>query len=130
MRGAVPLPRRALWLALGWCFIAAVWYLELTGSPPQPAIHLSDKFWHALTYFLLTAWFVQLYRGAAPQARVAVALAAMGMLLEVLQWVGGTRHFELLDELANSSGVLLAWLLARTGFAGWLEALDRRLPGA
>ena len=43
-----------------------------------------------------------------------VALIAMGVVIEFLQGWSGYRYFEYADMLANSTGVVLGYLLART----------------
>jgi len=54
----------------------------------------------------------------------------MGISLEFLQDWGGVRHFEVNDMIANSSGVLLAWVLVLTPFPGLLLWFEKRfVPG-
>ena len=42
-----------------------------------------------------------------------IGFIAMGVALEGLQRMTGTREYDLLDMLANSAGVLSGWLAAR-----------------
>ncbi len=49
----------------------------------------------------------------------------MGILIEVLQAMTPTRQFELLDMVANTSGVVLAWALAYTWFGGLLAKFEK-----
>ncbi len=99
-----------VWLAFGWLWVIVVLWLSLTPVPPQPlTFEYSDKFEHASAYLFLMSWFAAIYRG---RSRIvsAVSLAAMGVLVEILQGMSGYRYFEYADMVANGSGVLLAWL--------------------
>ena len=52
---------RTLWLAMGWFWIAVIFYLSLTPHPPEPAsFENADKLEHMLAYGLLMLWFCQL----------------------------------------------------------------------
>ena len=106
---------RQTWLLLGWVWIAAIAYFSLISHPPEP-IHFeySDTVEHALAYGLLMLWFCQPYQKLAHRIVLAVLLMALGVSLEFLQRMTGYRYFEYSDMLANSAGVLLGWVLART----------------
>lgn len=102
---------RRIWLALGWLWVAAILWLSLTPIPPQPlTFDYSDKLEHTLAYLFLMSWFAVVYCG---KRRIvsAVGLMTMGVLVEVLQGLSGYRYFEFADMIANSSGVLMAWLM-------------------
>lgn len=118
---------RTIWLALGWLLIAAVVYLSLTPSPPTVGASVNDKLSHLLAYGVLMSWFMPLYPARAARRRLAVGFIAMGVLIEVLQSLGGVRFFELADMAANTLGVLGAWLLASTPAARLLHRLQVRL---
>ncbi len=114
---------RNVWLALGWLWVAAVFYLSLTPHPPEPvSFSGSDKFEHALAYALLMLWFCQLY--GERRVRLFLAFAAMGGVIEILQGLSGYRYFEYADMLANASGALIGWGLARTGLGRVLTMLE------
>ena len=116
---------RTLWLIIGWALVALLWYGSLMPAPPKMDLDHGDKWGHLLAYFLLSLWWMQLYRRRAQQHLLALSFAAMGLVLEVLQGLSGIRFFELADLAANTLGVLCAWALAptRLGHAlSWLEA--------
>jgi len=118
----IGLSRKPLWLGLGWCLVALVVWLSL--KPPSEGMWLiNDKLAHVLAYFSLSAWFCQIYR---PRYRVALALLALGALLEILQGLSGYRVMSAADLLANSVGIILGWTLGyfHPGLLAWL---DRRL---
>lgn len=107
-------PTRALWLAAGWLMVAAVVWVSLTPTPPRgPDLPASDKLLHALTYFILAAWFGVLYPATRRLLAVGAALIALGAGLELAQGLGGIREPSWLDALANTLGAATGVLLAR-----------------
>lgn len=79
---------------------------------------------HGVTYLMLTAWFGQLHRSRGGRLGWAVAFAAMGAVLEVLQGLGGVRTASWADGGANAAGVACGWLLLRTRLSAglfWVE---------
>lgn len=116
---------RHAWLVLGGVWIAAIAYLSLAPHPPEPInFGYSDKLEHALAYGLLMLWFCQAYQKLAHRILLALLLVAMGVSMEFLQRMTGYREFDYVDMLANATGVLLAWALARTALGrigGMLE---------
>jgi VanZ family protein len=132
--GTVSARFRSIWLAFGWLWVAAILWLSLMPMPPQPlTFDYSDKFGHTLAYLFLMGWFAVVCRGRSRSA-AAAWLATMGVLVEMLQGLSGYRYFEFADMVANSGGVLLAWLMMnRFGdalVARWCEpekfAIERR----
>lgn len=106
---------RGSWLALGWMWVAAIFYLSLMPHPPEPVHFINaDKFEHALAYCLLMLWFSQVYRQRAARMLLAVLLLAMGVAIEYLQRETGYRTFDFADMLADAVGVLVGWAWART----------------
>ncbi|SCZ52548.1 VanZ family protein [Thiohalomonas denitrificans] len=123
------LNRKGLWLGIGWLIAAMMAWVSLMSAPPSFGFSLSgsDKVQHALAYMVLTGWFVQLYRSWPPRLLYAALFTAMGIGLEFLQGLGGIRHFEVADMLANTTGVLLGLALALTRFNNVIELIDDRI---
>ncbi|MGD9952261.1 MAG: VanZ family protein [Burkholderiales bacterium] len=96
---------RALALAGGWLYAAAIVFLSLTPSPPQPGFEYGDKLGHLLAYAMLMLWFAALHR--SPRARIAFGALwiGLGVALEFAQGATGYRSFELSDMAANALGV-------------------------
>ena len=86
-----------------------------------------DKISHVTSYFILMAWFAQLYHSLSHHIRWALFFILLGMVLEYLQALGGVRYFEWADMMANTGGVLLAFMLARTRFAFSLLWFERKI---
>ena len=123
----IPAPIPLKWLT-GWRWIAgllvaAIWILSLippTGIP-MPS---SDKSGHFIAYFVTMAWFILCYQQTTI---IAGALIGMGILLEFLQGLTGYRQFDLLDMLANSGGVMVAWSLILTPYPKTLGYVENYL---
>lgn len=115
-------------MALGWLCVAAVVYLSLTPSPPDP-VHAehADKLEHALAYGFLMLWFCQDYQRRTQRMLLAALLVALGVGMEFLQGLTGYRSFEYGDMLANSTGVLLGWAGAYTVLGQIGAMLESRL---
>lgn len=87
-------------------------YLSTTSSPPDTSvIQFGDKIFHTLGYFCLYFWFGQIYQ-TQHNWRPVVALIILGVTLEFVQNLSGYRTLEIADMLANTTGVLLGWVLA------------------
>ena len=105
-------PVRQAWLLSGWFWIGLVVYLTLTATPPQVDLGLdhADKLEHLAAYFWLMGWFAPLYSARRTRLTIAAALIAMGITLEFLQQLGGVRYLEFADMVANTAGVVTAFL--------------------
>jgi len=83
-----------------------------------------DKAGHLLAYATLMLWFAQLYRAGARRVLIAIAFVIMGIALEFVQLVEGTRTFDYFDMAANSFGVLLAYVAAPPRLPNFLRAVE------
>ena len=108
-----PLRHRRLWLGTWLAMVAAVVVLSLIPPPPLPpgAFEGIDKVEHVLGYFALSAMGSALFARMPTRARIAAALVALGVAVEIAQgqWTA-TRTPDLLDAVANTFGVLLGVL--------------------
>ena len=104
-----------LWLFLGLLLVALVFVGSLMSVPASvEPFMLPDKVLHTLAYACLMAWFAQIYRHDLTRLLLVIGLIIMGIGIEFIQGMFSHRHFELLDMIANTSGVVLAWALAYT----------------
>jgi VanZ family protein len=103
---------RPLWLAIGWAMVGAIVWLSLTPSPPKVDFQESDKLGHFIGYGTLMFWFSELYPLGKTRITYAAAFVAMGIVLEFVQGVVGYRSTEVLDMVANTTGVALGWAAA------------------
>ncbi len=120
--------RPKLWQWLAWLLIAAIVVLSL-----MPPLHLqawgapswNDKLSHFLAYFLLSAWYAQLYDSAREMRLRVLFCLALGAAIEGLQSLTGTRSADWRDMLANGTGVIFGGLTWFTSLAGALQRWDR-----
>ena len=103
---------RALWLAIGYALVAAVIFLSLAPGLPHSDIEQSDKLGHLLAYGTLMFWFCQIYAARTERVAHALAFTALGIALEFAQGMTDYRTFEVLDMLANATGVMVGWAVA------------------
>jgi VanZ family protein len=106
------LRRTPVWLAIGWLLVATVIVLSLIKLGVEVPGGQSDKLGHFLAYSTLLFWFAQIYSPARTRLVIAIALALMGVGLEIAQGFTGYRTFEYADMAANTAGVIGGWLLA------------------
>jgi VanZ family protein len=97
---------RAAALAGGWLYAAAIVWLSLRTSPPEPGFEYGDKLEHFLAYAALMFWFAFLYRSGPARLAYALMWIAMGVALEFAQGATSYRSYELADMAANTLGVL------------------------
>ncbi len=119
---------RSLWIAIGWALVTAVVWLGLTPKLPEVGVlefNQSDKMGHLLAYAVLMGWFTQLYHHTATRLRYAVGFTLLGVVVELLQGLGGARHFDIADMIANLLGVMVGWGLALTPLDRFLFRVER-----
>ena len=104
-----------LWLSIGWLMVSLLCYFSLIANPPELDIDFKyfDKVRHFVAYFVLMFWFAQLYKKNIARVGYGSFFILMGIILEILQGLGGVRYFEYYDMLANTIGVVLAWILTK-----------------
>jgi len=105
---------RAVLIAGGWLWAAAIVWLSLTPSPPDLGLTVegADKLQHIAAYALLMAWFAWLYRSRAARLGYAALWIALGIGLEFAQGATGYRDFEVADMVADAVGLALGVALA------------------
>ncbi len=116
---------QTLWVILGWLGVMTVFVGSLTPLEHVPKVPGSDKAHHFAAYGSLMFWFGQIY--LRRRFSVAVALVAMGVLIEVLQPRISNRFFEFEDVIANNLGVGLGFLVLLSPLRSSLAWLDARL---
>lgn len=106
---------KRLWIGLGLMLISLVAVASVVSIPaPLKSVMLQDKVVHMLVYASLMGWFSQIYRHDLTRLVLVLGLIAMGVGMEFVQGMVPARQFEVIDMVANTSGVLLAWALAYT----------------
>ena len=120
---------RRIWLLLGWGMVAAVVVLSLIPISVDLGGN-RDKLAHATAYGGLSFWFGMIHASRRRQLAIAVALVAMGVILEFLQRLTDYRSFEVADMLANAIGAALGWALVQTPLKNVLAWVERWIAAA
>jgi len=86
--------------------IVSLWPIPEGMEPPGD----TDKYIHAVLYFVLfILWYAA---GVAHAGRLALFLAAYGLLVELLQeWVPWERSFDWMDWVFDLVGIAGAWMI-------------------
>jgi len=116
---------RRLWMALGSAMILAVVAGSLLSLPAPVSAPGMDKAQHLFAYGLLMYWWGMVVPDHRPAW--AIALTALGLVLEGLQSLTTYRTMEWWDAGSNLAGVLLALALLSTPGSRLLARLDRHL---
>lgn len=118
---------RKLWLVVGYIMVMLVIYLSLTSRPVDidTSLPYQDKLFHALAYFVLTFWFMQIYHIRNHVLQWVVFFLCLGLLLEYLQGFDPNRYSEVGDMIANTLGVVAGVALSMTPLRYMLVKLER-----
>lgn len=119
-----------IWISLGVLLICTILTLSLIDLAPIEAALLQDKVMHMLAYACLMGWFAQIYRQLMTRVFLVIALVTMGIVIEYLQGMFAYRQFDVMDMAANTSGVLLAWLLSYTWLGRVFVGFEKLVPGS
>ncbi len=118
---------KRFWLGVGVLGVLAVIYASIATIPVEMKKFLiEDKLMHTVVYACLMGWFAQIYKHDLARLMFVALFIALGVAMELAQGMVPSRQFEYLDMVANTSGVVLAWALAYTGFGGLLEWFETR----
>lgn len=120
-----PLRLFNLWWWLGIAMWLVIFYSSLTPHPVAMPGRFSDKIFHFGGYFIVTAWFAQLYLRTSIRQKHLVLFAMMGVLLEFAQLWLNARSFDWADMLANACGVFVAGLLMHSRLESLLLVSER-----
>ena len=122
-----PLRLHFLWLAVGLLMVSLVVYFSLSHRPPLnlQAIKFGDKFSHFFAYGIMMGWFAQIYFTRSQRMWILTALIGLGVTLEFIQDYGGVRTWSIADMLANTLGVILAYIVARGRFSRILFSVEK-----
>lgn len=125
-KAAPDLKFRFVWLVVGYALVSLVFYLSLTSQPIDVELGLPfvDKFFHAFAYFMLMAWFAQIYHDKFQRYLIALGLIVIGVALEFLQGFDPARMSEFADMVANTTGVVLAFYLTLTKAKNCLVSIE------
>jgi len=113
-----------VWAFIGYLLVFFTVYICLSPNPPDTSsVQFGDKIVHMGGYLCLFLWFAQIYKRKYHYLPV-VGLTLLGIFIECAQGMTEYRSFELLDMLANTSGVLFGWIIASTSIANVLMKVE------
>jgi VanZ family protein len=116
-----------LWRGIGWLMLAAVAFLLVTPSIPDPLdVSHADKIYHVAGFALLAAWAALLFQARRALLLRGLMLVGFGAAMEAVQVLLPWRSGDLGDFFANTTGVLLGLAIAFTPLADGLWRLERR----
>jgi VanZ family protein len=112
------------WITASLLLLALVTWGSLMPGSDVPGPPNLDKLEHAAAYAVLAVWFT----GLVPRKRyaaVAVALAALGVLMELLQHAMQLgRQADALDVGANVFGIGVGIAIAARRTGGWAPRVE------
>ncbi len=125
-RHRLPLRHIGLYRAIGWALVVFVVWASLTPHPPDLGdVEGADKLGHFAAYATLMFWFAQLYRAPA-WPWIALGCVVLGAGLEVVQGMVAYRSADLVDLVADATGVALGALGALTPLVRVLPRMESR----
>ncbi len=120
------LRKKYWWLTVGIAWWALIAVFSLAATPYISMPNNTDKLYHAFGYSVLMGWWLQLFPRSLARLLLAGIFIMFGFGIEVLQSFEPLRHFDLWDLLANSTGILVAWLLGKTPLDQLLYRFEKR----
>jgi VanZ family protein len=115
----LPLAHARVWVVASLLLLVAVIYLSLAPNQEVPTPGNFDKLQHAFAYAFLAAWFTGLVAKRG-YWKVALALAALGLAMELLQhFMALGRQGDPLDMAANMLGIGIGVALGAWLTGGW-----------
>ena len=122
-----PLRFRYWWLSGGILLVAMVLYVMVIPVGGGLVTRFGDKFGHFIAFFALMSWFCGVFlRGK--WLWVAVALAALGIAIELIQGQLSYRSAELADGVYDCIGIGVAWIGAWLGLGQWALLIESWWP--
>ncbi len=119
----LPLRYSRYWLATGLALLAVGLVSALSPMSSVIPVTLNDKLLHSGGFLFFMVWFGGIFKPRA-LPYVVVALAAYGMLIELLQSFTPTRQAEFLDLIADVMGILLGWAVTAAGASLWCAKME------
>lgn len=125
----IELRYRRAWIGSVWLLVSGIAAASLLPDSVGTAAAGFDKLGHFFAYLLLALLGSAMVADDGI-ARVMARSFLLGVALEAAQaLLTESRSAEWADVAANAAGVLAAWLLVRSGLAGWARRVEARFGG-
>jgi VanZ family protein len=122
-----PIPYVWLWRSMGHALLLLALAAALLPAPKGiGSIEFGDKILHAGAFAFLMVWYAQIYAEHRDRRRVALGLIAFGVGIELLQSLLPYRSADIWDLVADSGGVAIGLLTARTRLGSLLSRFETR----
>jgi VanZ family protein len=122
----LPLRYGRYWLGLGVAALVLGVLVAMRPTGGTLLFTLGDKVAHAAAFATFAIWFGGLVESRV-MWRVALALLAYGLLIELLQSLVPYRSADSRDLAADAVGILLGWLVSAAGLSQWGWQLEKWL---
>lgn len=115
-----------IWRIIAFMNIALIIFLSIVPGPKDMGQLIGmDKLLHVLAYAFTMFWCRMCYSEKKHIIMFSIGLILMGGTLEIMQGLTGYRMMSAYDMIANSIGVLLGLVLARTRLSMLLSNVER-----
>ena len=128
----LPLRHEKRWRLAGLALLLAVLAAMIMPTVwpwPSSKALLLDKWWHLLTFTVLSVWFTGQYARSS-YWRLVLGLTAFGALIELGQIMTPYRSGEWMDLIADIGGIGIGLIIAIAGLGGWSLRFERWLEKA
>jgi VanZ family protein len=116
-----------LWLIVGFLLLLAINFSSLVSSVWVPMPGHTDKIYHAISYAILMLWWLQLFPLYSARVILGVLFIGMGIGLEVIQSFDPMRYMDYRDMVANSAGVVIAYVMGLTALDQLLYWFEKKI---
>ena len=106
-----------LLLVLAATLMPAVWYWD-DRFKALSWFDGVDKWFHGVTFLVLSLWFTGLYRKRS-YWKIGIGLLLFGLIIEACQRMVTYRTAEWLDVGADTIGIILGLVIGAVGIGGW-----------
>ncbi|HVH36084.1 MAG TPA: VanZ family protein [Tahibacter sp.] len=115
------------WRGIGRGLLLASVVVALLPAPAgMNRIANGDKIAHAAAFAFLMLWYAQIYAQSRDRLRCALGLVGLGLSIELLQSLVPYRSADVWDLVADTAGVGLGLLLARSPLGDLLSRCEPR----
>lgn len=118
---------RGIWRIIAFMNIGIIIILSVVPGPEDMGQIIGlDKLMHVFAYTFTMFWCNMCYPEKKYIMLFSAGLILMGIALEIIQGLTEYRMMSSYDMIANSIGVFLGWLLARTRLSMLLSYVEKR----
>ncbi len=114
-----------LLLVLAATLMPAIWYWD-DRFKALSWFENVDKWFHGVTFLMLSLWFTGLYRKRS-YWKIGIGLLLFGFVIEACQRMVTYRTADLMDVGADAVGIIVGLVIGLAGIGGWCLRAEERL---